>query len=113
MDCGEKMTSTGYTNYDTLTSEEIPKEVYGDMVMIRKKHQMESVTNPFQKRRMEAGLRQKDLAEAINRPVSYIGRIENETLNINNVSMANGYKIAKVLGCRMEDLVDKKNLDKK
>ena len=79
-------------------------------VMIRKKHKPELVTNAFQRRRIEAGLRQKDLAEAINRPVSYIGRIENETLNINNVSMKNGYKMAKVLGCRMEDLVDKGNL---
>ena len=74
---------------------------------------MDTVTNPFQRRRMEAGLRQKDLAEAINTPVSYIGRIENESLNINNVSMGNGYKIAQVLGCRMEDLVDKNNLDRK
>ena len=83
------------------------------MVMIRKKNKPEMVTNDFQRRRMEAGLRQKDLAEAIDRPVSYIGRIENETLNINNVSMANGYKIARVLGCRMEDLVDKNHLDRK
>ena len=83
------------------------------MVMIRKKHKMETVTNAFQRRRMEAGLRERDLAEAINRPVSYIGRIENETLNINNISMANGYKISKVLGCRMEDLVDLENLYKK
>ena len=98
------------TKHDTLLSGESPKEVY-DMVVIRKKHQMETVTNPFQRRRMEAGLRQKDLAEAINRPVSYIGRIENETLNINNVSMGNGYKIAKVLGCRMEDLVNKDALE--
>ena len=79
-------------------------------VMIRKKHKPELVTNAFQKRRMDAGLRQKDLAEAINRPVSYIGRIENETLNINNVSMKNGYKMAKGLGGRMEDLVDQGNL---
>lgn len=79
-------------------------------VMIRKKHKPELVSNAFQRRRIDAGLRQKDLADAINRPVSYIGRIENETLNINNVSMKNGYKMAKVLGCRMEDLVDKGNL---
>lgn len=98
------------TKHDTLLLGESPKEVY-DMVMIRKKHQMETVTNPFQRRRMEVGLRQKDLAEAINRPVSYIGKIENETININNVSMGNGYKIARVLGCRMEDLVNKDALE--
>ena len=98
------------TKHDTLLLGESPKEVY-DMVMIRKKHQMETVTNPFQRRRMEVGLRQKDLAEAINRPVSYIGKIENETININNVAMGNGYKIARVLGCRMEDLVNKDALE--
>lgn len=105
------MISTGYINYDTLTSGQDPKEVYDMEVMIRKKNKPELVSNAFQRRRIEAGLRQKDLAEAINRPVSYIGRIENETLNINNVSMKNGYKMAKVLGCRMEDLVDKQHLD--
>ena len=110
MDGDAEMTSTGYTNYDTLNSGSNPKEVYEMDVMIRKKHKPELVSNAFQRRRIDAGLRQKDLADAINRPVSYIGRIENETLNINNVSMKNGYKMAKVLGCRMEDLVDKGNL---
>ena len=103
---------TEYIKFDTLKPGDVPKEVYEDMsVMIRKRHKPELVTNSFQRRRMEAGLRQKDLAEAINRPVSYIGRIENETLNINNISMSNGYKIAQVLGCSMEDLIDKKSLD--
>jgi DNA-binding XRE family transcriptional regulator len=107
-----KTASTEYIKSDTLTSGGIQKEVYEDMVMIRKKNNPEMVTNDFQRRRIEAGLRQKDLAEAINRPVSYIGRIENETLNINNVSMRNGYKMAQVLGCRMEDLVDKSDIER-
>ena len=81
------------------------------MTMIRKKHQIETVTNAFQRRRIEMGLRQKDLAEAINRPASYIGKIECNEVKINNVSMANGYKLSKVLGCRMEDLLDKDLLE--
>lgn len=83
---------TSYTNYDILPFEEV--------------YQM----NTLKDCRNRSGLSQNALADAISRPVSYIGKIECGMLNINNVTLENGYKIAKALNCRMEDLIDKDNL---
>ena len=67
--------------------------------------------NTLKDRRQRTGMSQNDLARTVNRPVSYIGKIECGMLDINNVTMANGYKLSRALNCRMEDLVDKENLE--
>lgn len=78
--------------------------------MIRNKAKVAEMKNPIQRQRVLANMRQKDLAEAIGRTVSYIGRVECGSINVNSMSMRMGYQIAQVLGCRMEDLIDREEL---
>ena len=55
--------------------------------------------------RMSRGLSQAQLAERAGLVQAQIGRIESGERDIGNMSMRNGYSIANVLGCRMEDLM--------
>ena len=80
------------------------------IIMIRNKNKIDEIKHPLQKRRILAGLRQVDLADEIGRPVSYIGKIETGQININNITLANGYKLSKRLNCKMEDLLIKEDL---
>lgn len=56
--------------------------------------------------RERAGYTQAGLAEAIGHVQPYIGKIECGATDINKITLGNAYKLAKVLGCRIEDLVD-------
>jgi len=60
--------------------------------------------------RESKGLTQTALAEAIGRVQPYIGKIECGVTDINNITLGNAYKLAQVLGCRIEDLVDKEKV---
>ena len=60
--------------------------------------------------RNKKGITQAQLADALDKKQSYVGRIESGTISINNITLANAYKLAQVLGCRIEDLVDKERL---
>lgn len=56
--------------------------------------------------RERAGMTQAELADAIGRVQPYIGKIECGITDINNITLGNAYKLAHVLGCQIEDLVD-------
>lgn len=56
--------------------------------------------------RERAGMTQAELADAIGRVQPYIGKIECGITDINNITLGNAYKLAQVLGCQIEDLVD-------
>ena len=60
--------------------------------------------------RNKKGITQAQLADALDKKQSYVGRIESGTINVNNITLTNAYKLSKVLGCRIEDLVDKDRL---
>lgn len=60
--------------------------------------------------RESKGLTQTALAEAIGRVQPYIGKIECGVTDINNITLGNAYKLAQVLGCSIEDLVDKEKV---
>ena len=56
--------------------------------------------------RESRGLSQSQLAKASNVPVRTLQKYEIKELNINNCKAINIYKNAKVLNCRMEDLIE-------
>ena len=60
--------------------------------------------------RIKRGITQAQLADVLEKKQAYIGRIESGMININNITLANAYKLSQVLGCRIEDLVDKDRL---
>lgn len=60
--------------------------------------------------RQAAGMTQAQLAEAVGRVQPYIGKIECGTTDINNITLGSAYKLAHVLGCQIEDLVDKEKV---
>lgn len=55
--------------------------------------------------RLSRGMTQTELAGKAGMFQSYIARIENGERDILNMTMASGHKIAKALGCNMEDLL--------
>ena len=60
--------------------------------------------------RTAAGLTQAELADRIGRVQAFIGKIECGQTDINNITIANAYRLAQVLGCSIEDLVDKERV---
>lgn len=55
--------------------------------------------------RNAAGLTQQQLAALLNRPQSYIGKLENGTYKIENISLKNAVALASALGVKAEDLI--------
>ena len=60
--------------------------------------------------RERKGMTQAALAEAVGRVQPYIGKIECGTTDINNITLGSAYKLAQVLECSIEDLVDKEKV---
>ena len=57
--------------------------------------------------RTSAGLTQIELSEKSGIHQVTIARLESGTRSLNNTAMATGYKLAKAIGCNMEDLIEK------
>jgi DNA-binding Xre family transcriptional regulator len=55
--------------------------------------------------RLSRGLTQTELAKRAGMTQSNIGRIENGERDMSGITMGVGYRIAKALGCRMEELL--------
>ncbi len=49
---------------------------------------------------------QKQFAQSLGMPQSYIGRIESGKVDIRNISLKNAYIFATAFGCNIEDLLD-------
>lgn len=60
----------------------------------------------LQERRIAAGLTQTALAEMVGRQQAFIGKLECGMTDINNIELRTAYKLAKVLHCSIDDLVD-------
>lgn len=60
----------------------------------------------LKKIRESRGLSQSQLAKASDVPVRTIQKYEINEVNINNCKAINVYKMAKVLRCKMEDLIE-------
>lgn len=60
--------------------------------------------------RERKGLSQAALAEAVGRVQPFVGKIECGMTDINNITLGSAYKLAQVLGCQIEDLVDKEKV---
>ena len=61
--------------------------------------------NGIKELRKRAGLTQNELAERTGTRQSWISDIEREHYDIGNVTIRNGLKLARALGCRIEDLL--------
>ena len=64
---------------------------------------MKERVSEWRKRR---GYTQAELAKAIGKPQSYIGRIENGNIKAENLTFANLHVLAKILHVSIEELVD-------
>jgi transcriptional regulator with XRE-family HTH domain len=60
--------------------------------------------------RKAAHLSQGALAQAVGRAQPFIGKLECGMTDINNITLESAYKLSKVLGCTIEDLVDKEKV---
>lgn len=60
--------------------------------------------------RDRAGLTQTALANELGVTQPVIGKLECGVTDINNITLASGYKLSRALGCSMEDLVDKEKV---
>lgn len=67
--------------------------------------------NKLQELRKNAGLRQIDLAEEAGLSVRILQKYETGERSINNAKAASVYRIAKVLGCTVEDLIEAETED--
>ena len=67
-----------------------------------------AVNDNFKEYRRRTGMSQKEFGKAVGMPQSFIGRIENGTVNIENVSLRKGFLFASAMGIRMEELLDDK-----
>lgn len=55
--------------------------------------------------RKKTQLKQKELAEKVQKPQNYISDLENGHRDITGISLKTAIKIAKILNCRPEDLI--------
>ena len=62
----------------------------------------------FKALRKRTGLSQKEFGKAVGMPQSFVGRIENGTVNIENISLRKAFLFATAMGVRVEDLLDNK-----
>lgn len=55
--------------------------------------------------RRARGLTQKELAAALGVTQGFISKYENGTTNLENITVKNALALAKILDCRVEDLI--------
>ncbi len=65
--------------------------------------------NNLKKIRESKGMTQEQLADKCDMKQQYLSGIENGTRNIWGISTRNVWKIAKALGCSIEDLLGEEN----
>ena len=61
----------------------------------------------LKKQRLSAGITQVELAKRTGMKQPYIARYESKAVDINQMSIENGYRIASAIGCRIEDIMEK------
>lgn len=71
----------------------------------RKKSRGLEYENNLKKIRTAAGLSQRALARNLDKPQTFISKIEAGNILPANMSLRNSYKLAEALGCRVEDLI--------
>lgn len=67
-----------------------------------------NMNDNFRELRKRTGMSQKEFGAAVGMPQSFVGRIENGSVNIENISLRKGYIFASALGVHIEDLIDNK-----
>lgn len=86
--------------YKKTETPQIKKDVKKDVWKERK-----TMNNNLALIRRARGLTQKELAAALGVTQGFISKYENGTTNLENITVKNALALAKILDCRVEDLI--------